>query len=149
VSDLERLDRELAASVGEFVNEPLLASHPVYAYLARRYGLDLRSVTWEPDLDPGEAGWRALDALLAQKPARWMLWEASPTEEIRQGLETRGVGVIVFELASNRPVQGDYLSIMNANVVALGHAVKQKGALQPPTYGSEVVYTVVEAPEGH
>jgi len=131
VSDLERLDCELAASVGVLANEPLLASHPVYAYLARRYGLDLRSVTWEPDLDPGEAGWRALGALLDEKPARWMLWEAPPAEEIRQQLEARGIGVIVFELASNRPIQGDYLSIMNANVVALGHSAEQGGARQP------------------
>ncbi|MCH6567669.1 MAG: hypothetical protein IH801_04795, partial [Nitrospinae bacterium] len=48
---------------------------------------------------PGEAGWRALDALHDEKPARGMLWEASPTEGIRQKLEARGVGVIVFELA--------------------------------------------------
>jgi len=131
VNDLERLDCELAARVGVLANEPLLASHPVYAYLARRYGLDLRSVTWEPDLDPGKEGWRALDALLDEKPARWMLWEAPPTEEILQQLEARGIGVIVFELASNRPVQGDYLSIMNANVVALGHTAGQDGARQP------------------
>jgi len=131
VSDLERLDCELAASVGVLANEPLLASHPVYAYLARRYGFDLRSVTWEPDVDPGEADWQALDALLAEKPARWMLWEASPTETIRQKLEARAVGVIVFELASNRPGQGDYLSIMNANVLALGHAGGQGDARQP------------------
>jgi zinc transport system substrate-binding protein len=135
VNDLERLDCELAASVGVLANEPLLASHPVYAYLARRYGLDLRSVTWEPDLDPGEAGWRALDALLSEKSARWMLWEALPTEATRQKLEARGVGVIVFELASNRPVQGDYLSIMNANLVTLGHAAGQKGALRPSCAG--------------
>jgi len=131
VSDLERLDCELAASVGVLASEPLVASHPVYAYLARRYGLDLRSITWEPDVDPGEAGWRALDALLAERAARWILWEASPTEATRQKLEARGVGVIIFELASNRPVQGDYLAIMNANVVALGHAVGRKSAFQP------------------
>lgn len=131
VSDLEKLDCELAASVGVLANEPLLASHPVYAYLARRYGLDLRSVTWEPDVDPGDASWRAIDALLAEKPSRRMLWEASPTEEVRQQLEARGVGVIVFDLASKRPAQGDYLSIMNTNVVTLGHAVGQKGAFQP------------------
>ena len=131
VNDLERLDCELAESVGVLEKEPLLASHPVYPYLARRYGLDLRSVTWEPDLDPGDAGWRALDALLAEKPARWMLWEAPPADVIRQKLESRGVGVIVFEGASNRPAQGDYLSVMTANVAAVRQAAGQESDLRP------------------
>jgi zinc transport system substrate-binding protein len=30
----------------------LLASHPVYQYLARRYGLNLRSLVWETDEVP-------------------------------------------------------------------------------------------------
>jgi zinc transport system substrate-binding protein len=131
VNDLERLDCELTATLGAFSGEPLLASHPVYAYLVRRYGLDLRSVTWEPDLDPGEAGWKALDALLAERPARWLLWEASPAETTVQELKTRGVGVIVFELASNRPVHGDYLSVMNANAESVRHAAGLEDALEP------------------
>jgi len=64
VVDLERIDCELAAALGTLATKPLLASHPVYAYLARRYNLDLRSLTWEPELDPGHKGWRALDALI-------------------------------------------------------------------------------------
>ena len=131
VIELEGLDCELAAALGELADEPLLASHPVYPYLARRYGLDLRSVTWEPEMDPGEAGWRALDVLLAEGAARWMLWEASPTEAIRQKLEARGIVVIVFDVASNRPAEGDYVSIMTANAFALGHSAGQKGAVRP------------------
>ena len=127
---LERLDCELAATLGSFSGEPLFASHPVFSYMARRYGLDLRSVTWEPGLGPGEAGWVSFDALLAERAARWMLWEAAPTETIRQKLESRGVGVIVFEVASNRPAQGDYLSVMNANLVSIRHAAGQESAFQ-------------------
>jgi zinc transport system substrate-binding protein len=132
VKDLETLDCELVTTLGAFSGEPLLASHPVFPYLARRYGLDLRSVAWEPDLDPGEAGWEALDALLGEKPARWMLWEAPPVETIRQKLKSRGVGVIVFAIASSRPAQGDYLSVMNANADAVRHAAGQDSALQSP-----------------
>jgi zinc transport system substrate-binding protein len=131
VAELEGLDCELAAALSALADEPLLASHPVYPYLARRYGLDLRSVTWEPEIDPGEAGWRALDVLLAEGAARWMLWEASPTEAIRHRLETRGVGVIVFEVAANRPVRGDYFSAMNANLAALRRAVGNEGGPPP------------------
>lgn len=132
VVDLEALDCELAAALGPFAAEPLLASHPVYPYLARRYGLDLRAVVWEPDQDPGDAGWRALDAMLAERPARWMLWEAEPLEGTREKLEARGVGVLVFEVAGNRPERGDYLSVMAANAAALRRTTGQHAA-QPPS----------------
>jgi zinc transport system substrate-binding protein len=124
VADLEQLDRDLAEALTAFAGEPLLASHPVYPYLARRYGLDLRSLTWEPDEDPGKAGWQALEELLEETPARWMLWEAEPMESTREGLGARGVSVVVFEVAGNRPASGDYLAAMRSNLAALRRAVR-------------------------
>ena len=47
--DLGRLDTELKATVARNPSKPLLASHPIYQYLARRYSLNLRkrhSVEW-------------------------------------------------------------------------------------------------------
>ena len=38
-------------------NQPLLASHPVYDYLAARYGLNFRDVLWEPETFPDEEPW--------------------------------------------------------------------------------------------
>jgi len=122
VADLEQLDRDLAAAFAAIEGEPLLASHPVYSYLARRYRLDLRSLTWEPNVDPGEADWQALDASLAKQPARWMLWEAEPLEATRREVEARGVAVLVFTVASNRPARGDFLSAMRANLETLDRA---------------------------
>jgi zinc transport system substrate-binding protein len=116
VIELERLDCELAATLAAFADEPLLASHPVYPYLARRYGLDLHSVTWEPDRDPGDTSWETFDTLLSEHPAHWMLWESTPLESTREKLAARGVGVIVFETASNRPARGNYLSVMDENL---------------------------------
>jgi zinc transport system substrate-binding protein len=117
--DLETLDRKLEAALEHLADEPLLASDPVHAYLARRYGLDLRSLVWQPDGDPGEDGWQALDAMLSERPAGWMLWEAEPLASTRARLEARGVAVIAFDVAGNRPTSGDYLSVMRANRAAL------------------------------
>lgn len=123
VADLEELDRDLEAVFAAIEGESLLASHPVYSYLARRYGLDLRSLTWEPDADPGESGWQALDALLAARPARWMLWEARPLDSTTAKLDARGVGVVVFEVGVNRPDAGDFLSMMRDDLEALNRAL--------------------------
>jgi zinc transport system substrate-binding protein len=119
VADLEQLDRDLATAFATIEGEPLLASHPVYSYLARRYRLDLRSFTWEPNVDPGEAGWQALDVLLAERTARWMLWEAEPLEATRKKLEARGITGLVFEVVNNQPAGGDFLSAMRANLETL------------------------------
>jgi zinc transport system substrate-binding protein len=119
VADLERLDRDLALAFAPIGGEPLLVSHPVYSYLARRYELDLRSLTWEPNEDPEDADWQALDALRAQRSARWMLWEAEPLERTRMRLEARDIGVLVFEVAGNRPSDRDYLATMHANLETL------------------------------
>lgn len=54
---------------------PLLASHPVYDYLARRCSLDLESLHWEPDADPDAEQWLAFEARLRERPATLMGWE--------------------------------------------------------------------------
>ena len=53
-ADLFALDERLSKAGRSDPNRPLLASHPVYQYLARRYGLNLRSLHWEPDQAPTE-----------------------------------------------------------------------------------------------
>ncbi len=117
--DLNNLNSELQAIVAQSPSKPLLASHPVYQYLVRRYSLDLQSVLWEPDSMPPDSEWQSLEALLAEHPARWMLWEARPTAEITEHLIQSGVQVAVFDPCANRPPQGDFLSVMSDNIANL------------------------------
>ena len=128
-ADLSSVDEELAAAFEALPDQPLLASHPVYQYLARRYELDLRALLWEPDVTPDESGWSELDAILEARPVAWMLWEAEPTPRTRVELGKRGIGVIVFEPCANRPRVGDYLLVMRANARAVRSALVQ--ALRP------------------
>ncbi|MGD8699788.1 MAG: metal ABC transporter substrate-binding protein, partial [Gemmatimonadales bacterium] len=79
--DLLALDESVANALAVIRAEPLLGSHPVYQYFARRYGLNLRSVHFEPDEVPGEDGWRDLQALLREHPSGWMIWEGEPLPE--------------------------------------------------------------------
>jgi zinc transport system substrate-binding protein len=121
-ADLRALDRELELAFKPWRGRDMLASHPVYGYLGRRYDVSLRSLIWEPEATPDAAGWSELDALLAEQPSGTMLWEAEPTPETRAGLESRGVAVVVFSPCANRPQAGDYLSVMRANASALRDA---------------------------
>jgi zinc transport system substrate-binding protein len=124
-ASLARLDTDLEAAFEPFAGIPLLGSHPVYQYLARRYGLDLRSVHFEPDEVPRPDGWAALQALLVDRPSRLMLWEAPPLPEVSARLAREfGVRSVVFDPCGNRPEEGDFLSVMEANVARVTAAVE-------------------------
>ena len=119
-SELEALDRELLATAAALEGTPLLASHPVYQYLAGRYGLDLRSVHFEPDEPPSEAGWRELREIQSERAAPVMLWEAEPMVATRERLEREyGVTSIVFSPCANAPSVDDYMDVMRDNALRL------------------------------
>jgi zinc transport system substrate-binding protein len=116
-ADLAELDRQLKAAAQP--GRPLLGSHPVYQYLARRYGLDLKAVHWEPDELPAPAEWDGLRKILAGHPAKAMIWEARPAGEIAAKLKAMGVDSQVFDPAANRPESGDFLDAMKKNLESL------------------------------
>ena len=125
--DLLELDEGIRALVRDS-DQPLVVSHPVYQYLARRYGLQLPSVHFEPDQFPDQAGWRELELLLEEHPAKWMLWEGDPLEETKQRLLDLGVKSVVYDPCGKSPESGDFRSVMQDNVRNLERIVGQGGA---------------------
>ena len=117
--DLLALDERLERVTTSAADTPILASHPIYQYLARRYGLNLESVMWEPDEVPNETQWAELAQLLKEHPAKWMLWEAEPIPKTTERLRSLGVESVVFDPCGNRPEAGDFFSVMTRNAVSL------------------------------
>lgn len=120
--DLMAIDQAVVSALAGVKAEPLLGSHPVYQYFARRYGLNLKSVHFEPDEFPDDSAWSDLQSLLREHAARWMVWEGQPMPEIAARLEELGVKSVVFEPCAGVPDSGDYLSVMRANVRNLEEA---------------------------
>jgi zinc transport system substrate-binding protein len=120
--DLMDLDKTLASIIAKDPNQPLVVSHPVYDYLARRYGLNIKSVQWEPDEIPSFSQWQELHVMLVDHSAKWMIWEGEPLEATVLKLEEMGIRSLVFEPCSNVPEQGDFLSVMQRNTKNLGMA---------------------------
>ena len=114
--DLMALDLDMQRLVAAQPGKPLFVSQPVYQYLARRYELQLQSVTWEPDVMPAEQEWERLVYAQEAFPALWMLWEDAPDAEIRARLQSLGIAVVVFQPCANRPPQGDFLEVMQRNL---------------------------------
>lgn len=120
--DLLALDGRLDSLVARQRQQLLLASHPVYQYFARRYGLNLQSVLWEPDVMPDADQWAELQSIVETHAAAWMLWEGDPLPESVDRLAALGVRSLVFDPCGNTPEQGDFLSVMQQNVARLQQA---------------------------
>ena len=118
-AELVELDSRLKAISEKIGDQPLVASHPVYQYLARRYGLNIKAVLWEPETVPDGAAMADLGKVLTGHSAKWMIWEGEPAPESVEKLKGIGVESIVFDPCGNRPGDGDFLSVMEENVKTL------------------------------
>ena len=121
-TDLSQLDTSLAQASTNLGITPLLGSHPVYQYAARRYGWNLKSVHWEPDEILSEEEWRKFERLHEQFSAKIMIWEKDPLPVVAEKLRAMGIEPIAFETCASEPGQGDYLTAMNANATRLAAA---------------------------
>ena len=102
--------------------EVLLCSHPAYNYVGRRYGWQLKSFYLDPETMPGEATFKEIKAFLEEQPAKHMLWESQPAEEIAKRFrEELGLESIVFSpcegLDPEQRRRGeDFFSMMSRNI---------------------------------
>ena len=123
--DLMALDMDLKKVAAKNPSKPLLASHPVYDYLGSRYGLNLKSVHWEPDELPNDEQWMELHGILKGHAAEWMIWEGKPAEESLKKLKSAGINSLVFDPCGNIPGEGDFMTVMRKNVAQLRMAFDQ------------------------
>jgi zinc transport system substrate-binding protein len=117
--ELLDLDAGLKAIVAGNPGIPVIASHPVYQYFSRRYGINLRSVMWEPEVVPGEDEWLELEQLLREHPANWFIWESGPNSANLERLQQLGIQSTVFDPSANVPDSGTFADVMTENVKAL------------------------------
>ena len=114
--DLMTLDRTIKEIVSKDRTRPLVVSHPVYEYFARRYGLNIKSVHWEPDELLTNEQIMELNIILKEHSAKWMIWEGDVMKQSAEKLKAIDVDSLVFNPCGNTPDQGDFLSVMRQNV---------------------------------
>lgn len=117
--DLLALDARMEAVGKKLAGRPLVASHPIYQYWARRYNINLQPVLWEPEEVPTDAQMDELKTILASHPAKWMIWEGEPAKDSVAKLQAIGLSSAVFDPCANTPEKGDFLSVMKANVASM------------------------------
>jgi zinc transport system substrate-binding protein len=116
LADLSSLDGRLKAFGKAWGDQPLVASHPIYQYFARAYGLKIEAIEWEPEMEIKDGDLAELKKILAKHPATWMIWEDAPSEANIAAIAKLGLKSVVFAPCANRPAEGDWLAVMKANV---------------------------------
>ena len=114
--DLLQLDDQMLDLSRKKPNLPLIASHPIYQYMAKRYTLNLKMVMWEPDVYPEKEDWKHFEGIVKDEDIQWMVWEGQPLTESENRLEDMGIKSVVFSPCFAKPQQGDFLSVMQQNV---------------------------------
>ena len=114
--DLSALDERMKAFGEAWGERPLVASHPIYQYAARAYGLKIESLEWEPAMEMTNKAMEDLGNVLASHPAKWMIWEDEPTPANADAIAAIGLGSVVFSPCANVPASGDWLEEMHRNL---------------------------------
>lgn len=72
-----------AGSLKPLAGVPLSSSHPAFNYLARRYGLQLKSFGFDPEEPPSAEQLAKWKAWSDETGGKLLLWEAEPTAEVK------------------------------------------------------------------
>lgn len=122
-NDLEALNKTLIEyQKNEKSNQPLLASHPAYNYIARRFDWNIKNLDLDPEVMPSEETFTKIRKILQSHSAKFILWETYPKQEIAQRFKDElSLESIEFSpcelLSSEEKQQGlDYLAIMKKNL---------------------------------
>ncbi len=121
--DLANLDAEMKKLGGKIGSTPLLASHPIYQYMARAYGFNVESLEWEPGMEMTDEALADLAELQKKHSSAWMIWEDAPSPANVTALAAQGIKGIVVNPCANRPEEGDWLSVMKDNLSELAEIV--------------------------
>ena len=120
--DLLGLDSEMTEVARRIGDTPLVVSNAVYQYWARRYGLNVRAVDWEPGVVPNVCAVNDLKAILVEHPASVMIWHGEPDARSIELLASMGLATVVFDPCGNVPRHGDFLAVMRQNIRDLDRA---------------------------
>ncbi|KQI70782.1 hypothetical protein AN191_16240 [Loktanella sp. 5RATIMAR09] len=124
-TDLEGLDTQATRAFAGMQDIAMIATHPRYQYLARRYDLSLTSLEWEAGAMPTDAERAELVALVAQTGAQVLIWEAEPPADAFAIAANLGLANIVFPTLAHGVEEGDYMQAVAAALTAMSDASPQ------------------------
>ncbi|HED52832.1 MAG TPA: zinc ABC transporter substrate-binding protein [Phycisphaerales bacterium] len=127
VADLRALDTELKDLTPKVESVKLLASHPAYNYIAKRYGWTITNLTLDPETGLDDEAKATIKSAIGEYAGPViLLWESQPAHTD----EPTPWANVVFTPAElpgtgEKPIKPDYIDIMHANIQRLADALEQ------------------------
>jgi len=135
-ADLDALDAAMRAVSDKLKGRNLLASHPAYNYLVKRYEWNVTNLDLDPDAALADDAVADLRNQLADANPhpRVILWESRPlaatVDRLKDELNLRSV---VFSPCENAPEgENDYLGVMRENIGRLSDTLTSKTTSPEP-----------------
>lgn len=125
-TELTALDALAQDAFSGFDGVELIATHPRYQYLARRYGLSITSLEWEAGALPSDDDLADLAGLSTDLGARVLIWEAQPPQEALDRTEALGVRSSVFETWAGKSSGENFLEAYSNAVSNLSKSVSAR-----------------------
>lgn len=126
-SSLEALDREYAERLSTCVRREIVVSHAAFGYLARRYRLEQIGISGlAPEGEPTPAQIAAVAAAARDHAATTIFFETLVSPDVAEAIAREvGAQTAVLDPIEGPPAagEGDYLSVMRANLTALTTAL--------------------------
>lgn len=95
-SEFETLDAEAESGLAGLTDVPMIATHPRYQYVARRYDLSITALEWEAGAMPTDAEVADLQTMIGETGARVLIWEAEPPAAAFEITAALGLQNVVF-----------------------------------------------------
>jgi len=122
--ELSELDAAFAELAPKLRDVNVIASHPAYDYLARRYAFDVTNLDLDPEAALDEESKAALTAAVKPGVRNLLLWESPPGEAALAAVPD-AVRSIVVTPAENPEAGESFPALMRANAARLAEALAE------------------------
>ena len=117
-AELTALDVAALEAFASLEGVAMIATHPRYHYLERRYGLSITSLEWEAGAMPTAEQLAELGTLVADTGANILLWEAAPPQQALDAVAALNLRSVVFPPLAHRS-DGGYLAAFQRAIAEL------------------------------
>lgn len=122
LSELDAMARETLSAAQDVT---IVATHPRYQYLARRYDLSITALEWEAGAMPTSDELAELERL-APQDGGILLWEAQPPRAALDAVDALGFRSVIFEPWARAGGDGSFVDAYSNAVQAIAGAVGEK-----------------------
>ncbi|WP_224483308.1 metal ABC transporter substrate-binding protein [Robertkochia aurantiaca] len=117
--DLMQLHKEFQHTVAGKNDKTMVFSHPVYQYLEDAYGIQGKSLHWEPDTPLDHDMLHEIGHLQKDHRIEYVIWEGEPLAENVEKLKKMGIQSVVITPMGGAADQTNFMEGMRKNLEAL------------------------------